>query len=58
MRSLCYPTFVGKLGMCRAGATQRASLALKFKKGKVKHTDRSTDYLLQVCNLVEFNPFI
>jgi len=39
-------------------ATQRAELVLKFKKGKVKHTDRSTNYLWHVCNFVEFKPFI
>ena len=40
------------------GATQRAALAAKFKTGKVNHTNRSADYLWQVCNLAEFNPYI
>jgi hypothetical protein len=40
------------------GATQRAALAAKFKTGKVNHTNRSTNYLWQVCNLAEFKPYI
>jgi hypothetical protein len=37
---------------------QRAALAAKFKTGKVIHTNKSADYLWQVCNMAEFKPYI